>query len=535
MTTTSVDPKPSVDRIDELASRIINGDILLPKFQRDFVWEREQILELLDSVMKNYPIGSVLLWLSTQRLKSERTIADLLIKEKPEEYPTNYLLDGQQRLSTICGALYWSGDNPDSVWNIAYDLRKKEFVHLSSLDDVPSYQIRMNLLQDPSKFFMRLNTLDSSGLADFAELKTRGNELFNRFKDYKLAVVTLGDMSIEDVAPIFERINSTGKRLTIVDLMRAATWSQQFDLIDTIDETILSALSEKKFADIDRKVVLRNLSAAVGGGFDADSIDNLRKFTPETLNAASEEVLEAYKKAVDFLATQLSMASAAAIPYANQFVVLAEVFRRLPAPSAEQYAIIRTWFWQTALSGYFSGWNTGQMNQDLNAVSAFAKGETETIAPPLIKPRDEVWERRQFRSNNALSKVFGHLLACQGPIDLVNGNNIDTTAALSWMNQKEFHHFFPQTYLKRQGVDSGRINAMANIVMLSSVSNKQISDQAPGEYLPPLLNSEHANASLRASLISPEALEAALQNNFDKFLAVRARDISEKTAELAHW
>ena len=56
------DPQPSVDRVDELARRILSGDILLPKFQRSFVWERDQIIALLDSVARGYPIGSVLLW-----------------------------------------------------------------------------------------------------------------------------------------------------------------------------------------------------------------------------------------------------------------------------------------------------------------------------------------------------------------------------------------------------------------------------------------------------------------------------------------
>jgi hypothetical protein len=79
-------------------------------------------------------------------------------------------------------------------------------------------------------------------------------------------------MSIQDVAPIFERINSTGTRLTIVDLMRAATWSQDFDLIDSIDD-VLDVLKSKNFGGIDRKVVLRVMSAAAGGGFSVESID----------------------------------------------------------------------------------------------------------------------------------------------------------------------------------------------------------------------------------------------------------------------
>src|SRR5215212_34537 len=100
------DPSPSVDRIDDLARRILKGDILLPKFQRNLVWKKRKILELLDSVSKGFAIGSVLLWRTKNRLSSNRSIADLNIVLPAPEYPVNYLLDGQQRLSVICGALY---------------------------------------------------------------------------------------------------------------------------------------------------------------------------------------------------------------------------------------------------------------------------------------------------------------------------------------------------------------------------------------------------------------------------------------------
>ena len=184
---------------------------------------------------------------------------------KPD-YPVNYLLDGQQRLSTICGALNWEGTDPNSVWNKEYDLRTQDFLHLYSLDDPPQHQVRMNKLSDGATFYKYYSTLDSLSAPDKDQLKINADKLFNRFKDFKVAVVTLGDMSIKDVAPIFERINSTGTRLTIVDLMRAATWSEGFDLIDAIDE-VLEVLNEKEFGGVDRKVVLRVMSAAAGGGF----------------------------------------------------------------------------------------------------------------------------------------------------------------------------------------------------------------------------------------------------------------------------
>lgn len=148
------DPKPSIDRIESLAQRVFDGDILLPKFQRDFVWKRSQVLDLFDSVSKNYPIGSILLWLSKQQLRSETNIAGLPFKERAEEYPVNYLLDGQQRLSCICGALFWTPSEGDenSIWNVAYDLKQRRFVHLTTLDEPPLHFIRLNKLPDASAF-----------------------------------------------------------------------------------------------------------------------------------------------------------------------------------------------------------------------------------------------------------------------------------------------------------------------------------------------------------------------------------------------
>ena len=245
------------------------------------MWKRRQSLELLDSVARNYPIGSLLLWQSRQELRSESRIADLTINLPKPDYPVNYLLDGQQRLSTICGALHWNGTDPNSVWNMVYDLRKKEFLHLYRLDDPPQHQVRVNKLSDGAVFYKYVLTLDSLSASDREVLKANADSLFNRFKDYKVAVVTLGDMSIQDVAPIFERINSTGTRLTIVDLMRAATWSQEFDLIDAIDH-VLDVLSAKNFGGLNRKVVLRTMSAAAGGGFSVESIDSLCATTRST-------------------------------------------------------------------------------------------------------------------------------------------------------------------------------------------------------------------------------------------------------------
>lgn len=167
------DPQPSVDRIEDLARRILNADILLPKFQRDFVWDKPQVLQLWDSVARGYPIGSILLWQSRQELRSQNQIADLPINLPKPDYPVNYLLDGQQRLSSICGAMYWMRTDPTSPWNIAYDLREDRFKHLDTLDDPALHIIRVNKLADPSLYFQHVYGLDGLAAHDKELLKKR--------------------------------------------------------------------------------------------------------------------------------------------------------------------------------------------------------------------------------------------------------------------------------------------------------------------------------------------------------------------------
>lgn len=527
------DPQPSVDRIDDLAKRILTGDIYLPKFQREFVWEKRQILDLLDSVARNYPIGSVLLWQSKQELRSENRIADLEIALPRPEYPVNYLLDGQQRLSSICGALYWNGSNADSPWNIAYDLRTKTFHHLNAIEELAQHMMRLNKLPNPSAFFLQVASLEASKQV---ELVANARSLFDRFKDYKVATVTLGDMSLADVAPIFERINSTGTRLTIVDLMRAATWSPDFDLVDSIDG-IRDALAAKEFDGIERKAILRIVSAAIGGAFTAESIDDLRKSSSDNLKIAVAATEQCLKRAVDFLSTHIKIPSASVVPYTNQIVVLAEILRRLPGPDAAQWAAIERWFWRTGISGYFGGWNSGMMASDLAAVINFVAGKTNDLDIPIQAPGSKIWESRSFRLNSAHSKILGLILAYQRPRDLLTGISIDTNRALAWQNSKEFHHFFPQAFLKAKGVSVTKASALSNIIFLSSASNKAISDRAPSDYLKELLekHGDDARNWLESNLVNATALDAALRDDYDAFLDARSRTINDRTIALAGW
>ena len=523
------DPKPTVERISQLAQRVLTGDILLPKFQRDFVWKPAEILRLLDSIARNYPIGGILLWQSKEHLASERTIADLAIAESKPEYPVNYLLDGQQRLSTICGVLYWKPGDPHSRWNVVYDLRSEKFLHLTTLDDPPLNQVPLRFFAEPAALFKRINALEDK------DLYGRAEKLFNRLQEYMIAAVTLADMSIKDIAPIFERINSSGTPLTVVDLMRAATWSPTFDLQDAISD-VLDVAANKGFGSIDRKTLLRSVSAAAGLGFAVDNMDSLRKKSSDELRDIFTEVTHAVRRSVDFLSTHVRIPKPEALPYINQFAVVTEIFRQLPSPSVSQSAALQRWFWKSTITGYFAGWNTGDMSRDVVAISNFASGAQEDIEVPKPLVNQDVWKLTQFRSNSAVSKMLAIILSYHSPVDLLTGQHIDPGKSLAWSNDKEFHHFFPRQYAVREGLNAARVNSAANIVLLTSLSNIRIKDRAPSAYLGDLIAEVGRGEVVRRAetlLVSEQALDAALQDDFEGFITARSATLQDVATKLA--
>lgn len=513
----------------ELARRIKSGDVLLPKFQREFVWNRKQVLELLDSVARDYPIGSVLLWQSREELASDRTIANLEVAEPRKGYPRNYLLDGQQRLSTICGALYWTPEgDATSYWNIVYDLEAEEFSHASTLDEPPAHQIPARLLSDAAAFFRCPG-------ANIDQYRERADRLYRRFQDYKIAVATIEDMNIDEVARVFERINSTATTLTIADLIRAATWTRDFDLADLLEDASIS-LAPKRFDTVEPPTLLRVIAAAAGHGYDREDIDKLRQHTANDLREIIKNASEGARRAADFLATDIGMPSAVALPYQNQFTVLADLFHRIDKTTPAQIAALERWFWRTSFTGYFSGWSGRQMVALRDSVRAFAAGMLTELPPVAGTPTADAWQRTRFRQGAAFSKAHALMLARERPVDLRSGRPIDVGKALSWSNDKEYHHFFPQAYLKKQGYSDATINSVANIIMLTSITNIHISDQRPSEYLQDLIDM-HDEDTVRgycaASLIPPAAFDAAMANDYDTFLKERASLLFNRAQYLA--
>lgn len=524
------DPSPEILRIEQLVSGVKVGDIKLPKFQRPFVWDKGDILKLWDSVYRGYPIGSILLWLTKEELASERKIADLEINDRPDDYPTNYLLDGQQRLSTLCGALYWNGADKKSPWNIKFDCDKEIFIFPTD-DDVEKINLfPLNKLIDTGDFINQCKRFEASPNKE--KYNENALKLLKSIKDYKIAAVRIGDMNLDEVAPIFERINSSGRQLTMVDLMRAATWKGGFDLNDAIEE-IRVACESKNFENIKDTHILRSISACTGYGIHKEDIDKLRDRTSIELKEAASKSVEAYKLAVDFITSELPLPSLSYLPYGLQLTYIVEFFNLCPKPTIHQRHELVKWFWKTSFTQHYGIANTGLITKDLAQIRDFA---ARKINKPNVERKINFkgFLTDNFILNKASSLTFALLLATNKPKSFFDGTSVDTYKALAVINKLEYHHIFPKGFLIGIRVSKTEANYHSNISMQNLSNNREISDKNPSDYFKTIeenLN-EKLHLVLESNFISDEGFAAGKTDDYHAFLQERNKLLQQKIITL---
>lgn len=484
------DPRPEVLRLEELAWQVKSGEIKLPRFQRPFVWNKSDMLKLLDSIYRGYPIGSLLLWNSSQRLKSERDIAGLVVSDEATLYPTSYLLDGQQRLTTLCGALFWKGGAQNSLWNIHFDLDSETFVYPKHQDSITTYPL--NKLINTTDFIHQC--MKFSHHPDSSKFVARAERLLRAIKDYKIAVVMIGDMSIEEVAPIFERINSTGRKLTMVDLMMAATWSNGFDLSSEISE-IISKCEGKGFSGITEQLVLRSIAATAGLGINKDDIQKLRNLSSMELKEASDLCRDAFNTAIQWLMEKIQIFDVSFLPYALFLTYAVEFFHRTNSPSEEQLQELYSWFWFSSATLHFGGASTGDITRDLNSLRDYASGQR-----PRIFNRSQINIDRllydKFNLKNASSTAFALMLLSKNPSVSISGLSIQNDLALS-KHSKNF--------------------ASVGLSDIAEINLSVVFHPIKGA-----LNITAESTNLNAHLLNEACIEAIVSNDTSKFVAARA-------------
>src|SRR3954463_7879490 len=104
----------------------MSGNIRIPSFQRGFVWDADRVAHLMDSIYKGFPFGNLLFWRTKTPLKTERKLGPYSLPPNDPDYPIDYILDGQQRATSIFGvfqsALQPDVDEDESIFQICFYL-----------------------------------------------------------------------------------------------------------------------------------------------------------------------------------------------------------------------------------------------------------------------------------------------------------------------------------------------------------------------------------------------------------------------------
>jgi len=413
---------PQVQYLSQVLDEVRRGNLLIPRFQREFVWKPEQQLELLRSVRDGIPIGSLLVWRTSKvGLKTFTRLAGHVVPGPPEPTPgapRQYLLDGHQRLSTLFGALHRpppgtpvpseNTDDPQEPASYFYDLDAEDFC-LGPVNLFRSTLLPTNILFDSIGLLKFQREL--VGRKNGEELIARADRLANAFRNYKVPLVPLVTDNLEDATKAFQRINSSGTAMSDFHMVAALTFTDQFDFAEKMEEAT-TKLAEVGWEKLDEKYILATVRAHAGLRIvspDADSTSQAITQNHHLLDEATENL----RRAAKFLLSDCGVPSPQLLPYSYQAVVLAEAFRNAPEAGISIREALTHWFWHTTYLAYFLGARDNDVNDALNEARELARAGKSPSKGPLHQSVEALPKRHDFR--NARSKAFLLRLATLGP------------------------------------------------------------------------------------------------------------------------
>ena len=453
---------------------IRQGYIRIPRFQREFVWKRRDILKLLDSMYEEYPIGTIFLWdMPAQHNHMLRDIAEL--SQPPIENHQRYkvILDGQQRLTSLYAVInaLWIGSNDFGkvVVDLDNEARSKNFLYRQpdnqqyvSLQDVlagAAYELYDSLEPDRRKKF-----------------RIAGELLSN----YPLSVVTVSVDDIRDAVEIFERINQRGKRLTRYDLICATVWSDDFDLRLRSNKDINDKLSNG-FGKIPEARIPQALALITKDS----ALERIQfSLTTEDVCSVWDKTVQGFQLAIDFVRENFGVARSDFLPYDAFLPVLVKYYFEAGLhgiSSPEHQRQLEYWFWRSTFSQRYGSAVDTRITED----ARWARELIEANAPYRKLPVDDIdLPRTHMSKTSAVARGILCMLHLRQPLHFKSKAKINLgTDHFSKFTSAERHHIFPAGFLAKRGFKWGQVHSVANFCFIPADLNRWISDRHPSDYM----------------------------------------------------
>lgn len=514
--------------LQKVFDQLENGNMKIPRFQRGYVWERSKIVKLLNSIQDQYPIGSFFVWEAGKQYKNFcREIEDLKLPEDPESNYYSFILDGQQRITSLYVALKGKTINKTDFSSICYNLEKKVF-HIPRLKN-ENHNIPAWKLFDTKEYgdvLMDYAIMDKENGTEFSTVWRNCQQVFS---DYPISIIKTLKMDLEEVVTIFERINQGGKRLSLFDLVHASAWSPNFDLRDKI-KAFNKEANVAAFGGVENEVFTQAL--ALNAFADCKNKNQLN-LTAEICEEHWQKTTECIKLALDFVKS-FGVRFISYLPY-NSFLPIFQYYFYKSGKktiASNHIPFIENWFWTATFSARFSSSSLTKMKDDADWINKLTQGELiENVFGVSLTLKELAKVNMQTKSvvkNGVLC-----IMALENPRDFDNSQLVILDKSnIAKSNGKENHHFFPYSLKDKFGTSAKGINSLLNFALISGRLNREISNKYPSDYLLAYQEeNELFDSDLASHLISNEALAAALENDFEKFISERAKTILPKIIE----
>lgn len=563
--------KQNTESIQDIVKEIDKRQIVLPDFQRDFVWDESKTYELFDSLVRDIFIGSIIYGIpsfeiavreiDTRNRKAKGVKREHLktlfftkeqINEKVKVGNFRAVLDGQQRITSIYRAL----KKIDNVWLIVKNdgefYEDKDFNEMTleemmssfsgkqddlklSINVGDAYEMIDNKLREKplqEKYFNNLEfvkKLDSESIDYYFErFLIVVSKLQDLFKAEKMVSYFLLDMSSEKFALFFERSNSLGVRLDFIDIL-VAKLNSGFRLRTKLDE-----LKSETGYNIEREILVRTIAFVVSEGKSIDKGYILSTLNCEHFNLYWNNICKLYIKTLDFLYKNNFIMTQDWIPHSNMLIPLMIFLDNLPNKlfnqmNETQLEFIRYWYWGSIFAQRYTG---GATNEIIILDSNMLK---------LIAMREKITNENYFREFKIVidqpedlysftkkgSAIYKGILTF---INYISGGLTDwkNNSRISFNEKVDDHHIFPKAYLQENITedDFEYIDCVVNRTLIPKITNIKIGKDTPDIYLNKLYScNDKLKESLKKHMIPIEIMDGDYNEFFSVFIEDRAKNI----------
>ncbi|GMW00540.1 MAG: hypothetical protein AMXMBFR84_16770 [Candidatus Hydrogenedentota bacterium] len=539
--------------LKELLAEIHGRTMVLPDFQRDFVWEPSATQELVVSIANNYPAGSILRVRDVKRSFVAREFEGAPPLDGAKH--TFLVLDGQQRLTSLYQAFYGVGDHryyirlnlliegadfDEAIFNVrsttkwvkrreAFEMQAKELL------------LPLSVLKHGSGGFGKWARKVARHLPDKERIALEDaldhieERWLSTIDDYHFPVVTLSDKTEADaLCTIFETLNRTGVRLSPFELLTARFWPQGINLRALWDATL------EEFPIIE--------DYSVDPYYVLQSIALVSRKTPsckrsDVLDLVAADIDEYWPKAIRGLALGLEILRDDCnvvlpkwLPYQTILIPLAAVLAKLGMPKTAEAGSYREklkrWFWCVSFGQVYENAPNSQAARDVTELCAWLTGgdPPDSVSKARFDPNflRETTPKQRSIYRSAICLILG-----MGARDFHTQSVI--TGKLITSSGIDDHHVFPAAYLDRQGVKPARLrDCVLNRTLIDRTTNQMIGDKPPSIYLARLRDTD--GFPLDAVLSShclPRGDESPLvRDDFDHFIAWRQEALWQEIQRL---